>query len=243
MKKILPILFALAFGSVSAQAQLLLDFSGFFATPSGLQITLSDLTTDPPTEVTNPASPTNWDTGSLQQSGTLSLVSGSASFVFTVNGYNTSSLSGNDLALSGLADFTKNGADGWGVSGGSGNDISADDVLTFTFDLNSLGTNLALQVIDVQLSDTGGSFSGGADMIVDGISTTSLSSLSNDLTGSPVTVSNGDLLGFRLSDTSSSADFRLDSITLQVVAVPEPSSFALLGLGVGALALLRRRRI
>ena len=54
----------------------------------------------------------------------------------------------------------------------------------------------------------------------------------------PISLSSGDTLVF--TNVSAGQSFEIDSLDLDVVVVPEPSSTALLGLG--GLALLMRRR-
>ncbi|MGJ8657753.1 MAG: PEP-CTERM sorting domain-containing protein [Akkermansiaceae bacterium] len=147
------------------------------------------------------------------------------------------------------------GGGGMGINTGGGGSAIGDsaaaidegEVLTLSISFG-LGYTVSLTEIDFggisDNTDTGTvSIAGGPSLTVfDGMDTTGLT---YTFTGfdimefnTPISLSSGDTLVF--SNVSAGESFEIDSLDLDIVAVPEPSSTALLGLG--GLALMMRRR-
>jgi len=139
-----------------------------------------------------------------------------------------------------------NSGGGGGSIGDSASAIDIGEELTLTLNFDPTLFDVALEGVDF------GNINDAADSatlaIAGGVATVFTADL--DLTATPLSLSSGDTLVF--SNTSVSADgtvfpdfdpnFDVEGITLHIksLAIPEPTSFALLGLG--SLALLGRRK-
>jgi hypothetical protein len=196
---------------------------------AGINITIGSLTNGTPT-----SSYTD-----LAVSGTLSGVSNTDSFTFFASGYNSSSLSGNTLTLGSAVDFTRNSANGWGVSSGASTSIdggTTQDALGFTFNLANLPANTGIRITSLTAVNQSGA-ANNVQVVVNGKSSTILGGLTGS--GLSIDVTNGDLVAFRNMGPSGN-NYRLRGITFDTYAIPEPSA-AVLG-SLGTLLLLRRRR-
>lgn len=221
----------------TAQAAMVFDLVGSGGTTSGLELSVTDLTNGSPTEaeVSDPGS--NFTISAFNAIGTLSGVSNTDSIAFTVNAYETSSLSGNDLTLNFGTDprFAKSAADGWSpVTAGGNVNFDGTNALAFTFDLSGLPVGTFLRITDVNFEESSTAGTENVQVIVDGSSVTELGG--QDGSGLSIDVADGEVLAFRQLGTNTAT--RLKSFTFE--AVPEPSSLALLGLG-GLLIGARRR--
>lgn len=137
-------------------------------------------------------------------------------------------------SLGGSLDVTRS-SDGLGVSTGLGDlgGIGNNESLTLTFsqavNLSSLKVAGWSNSDRVTLSWAGGSInlSGAGDFDLLGTDTLNLSNAVGTV--------------FKLEGTSSLTTFSLNGLTA-VAAVPEPSTYALMGLGLVGIAAMRRRR-
>ncbi|MGB0370990.1 MAG: PEP-CTERM sorting domain-containing protein [Opitutales bacterium] len=177
---------------------------------------------------------------------TSSDVGESETFSFTVSGVSDwdSAAAGlsEDLGayLSGRTADTLGGNDsGWGVGG---NSISSGEAILVNFDLSNLSVSsqasFSLEGFTASRWDDGDALN---YMVIDseGSITASASGVTDAISTLGVSVGSGDTLvvGFDAGDTFRFADFTVD-----VVAVPEPSSVALIfGAGAGVLVMMRRR--
>jgi hypothetical protein len=237
----------------SPAAALLITFGGSGQTPSDLDVTLTDLDSDPATEVTNPASPINWSGDALAATGTLNDVSSSDSFAFRVSAYEDSDFAAIGLILSSEVDMTKDSL-GWGVAGFNHGDAITDrDALLFDFDLSGLPGGWTLELTEVVLDVQGSvslevivlDFGDGEWWWPDYFALHSLSSAGNPIAvPMSVPIADNDGLLFRVFASSDPADdyARLQALNLVAIpgqVIPEPATLSLLRLG--ALGLLRRR--
>jgi hypothetical protein len=101
----------------------------------------------------------------------------------------------------------------------------------FIFESSTDGTNFSTFSVSGTFNAGANSGAGYADWYKFDVSTTALDSLT-DVSHLRITLD---------QDTGSSWNQLIASTTMEVTTIPEPSSFALIGLGLGALFLLRRR--
>lgn len=240
MKNIAAATLCVALLATSASAALIVDFAGAFAVDP-MDIEVTDVGSSSHTIFETGGNVAEWTTAGGQVSGdssfdegggvdgSLSGASGSLkwSMVTAVTGEWSLDGSGNIVISGGGDQITRNAADGWGVKGGGSNNID-EDILGFDFDFSNL-TLPAGQFLRITEFTT--SNGGSARIIVDGVSDQVVApgAVSIDL-------SDGQLVAF--SGDSTTSQYRLDTVTLEVV--PEPATMSLLA--VGGIALLRRRR-
>ncbi|PXA04940.1 hypothetical protein DDZ13_02955 [Coraliomargarita sinensis] len=182
----------------------------------------------------------------LSASGFLTGVNNTDTISFTATAFSDSSLVGNDLttSTSDSTDLARNGDDGWGArdGGGAESNIESDDgffdAVLLAFDLSGLSGNTGLRITDVLGVDTGGSGSPSMQVIVDGVSTTTVGGLIGS--GLSIDLTDGDTLAFR--EDSGTGNYRIRSITFDTYAIPEPSTFGLLAGCFGLTWVMLRRR-
>lgn len=124
----------------------------------------------------------------------------------------------------------------------AGSQVDAEEVLTFTFTF----TQPTIELVSIDLAGQDGNATGGDQVFVnvDGVTTTLFAGAA-DYSGTtdlwtpsaPITLSSGDTIVFTGEDT-----FRVTDINFDVVAVPEPSSLAILGITGFACSCIRRRK-
>ena len=137
---------------------------------------------------------------------------------------------------------------GGGASiGDTAGQIDSGEVLTFTL---NFAPDVTVSLVEIDFGGIGNNTDTGTVSIAGGSSINFYDGV--DTTGQPYTFTGFDILAFTTPISLSSGDtlvftnvsvdesFEIDSLDLDVVVVPEPSSTALLGLG--GLALLMRRR-
>lgn len=214
---------------------IVLDFSGSNATTGPVDIQLTDLTTTPADSWTG--EPVNWDADTLLVTGSFSMLS---NFDFSVNAFAETAyanydslLVGESIVLGDQKDITKNTTAGWSADGGLGY-----NALVFTFDTK--GATLQLQGYTISANKQAGI------AVNNTVIYSSAGVNAGTVTGLTIAIKDGDSVAFinNHSNVASSNRFSLDTITLEVTAVPEPATVALLaGFMSLAFVLWRRRRI
>ncbi|MGB0372182.1 MAG: PEP-CTERM sorting domain-containing protein [Opitutales bacterium] len=166
---------------------------------------------------------------------------------FTLANVGTFSITTEAFSDIGVVDTFNVRNNGLGV--GSNNKLDGSELITFTFDTENLGGNLLLT--SAFFSDVGATEEGSLLMsssvtgetspfptiarVVEGENLQTISA-----TGGSVLINDGDILTFSVSNGNG---MRIDNLTFDVVAVPEPSEFALFAslIAVGAIAYRRRK--
>ena len=123
------------------------------------------------------------------------------------------------------------------IGGGTeSSDINPGETFTFTFDQDVFFTEIELESVvatdelEVLVDDVSIATFVGDDAFIDDLG--ALGAL---------TITAGQEITFAADGVVATSSFRIESFTVETVAVPEPSSLALLGL-FGSMAMIRRRR-
>lgn len=189
------------------------------------------------------------DSANVNASGTLAGTTSTSTFSASIGLATATGLTGNDLTTGSLGTINSNSTSGFGLIAGTS--TNPGKVLVFDFDLSGLPAGTILRLIEVKTSvfELSNRTGGVVTAIVDGKSITNVGTMAtgasqaiNTFSGLSIDVADGDRLAFaELTDATNdgkSTQYRVAELTF--VAVPEPSSLALLGLG--GLCVLRRRR-
>ncbi|MEM1158693.1 MAG: PEP-CTERM sorting domain-containing protein [Verrucomicrobiota bacterium] len=246
------IIYALAAGM--ANAQVIVSFTNggdndFVSSGTAATITQSFTSVNPVTFVTQntlASTPVGTVSGSFSyplSGGSFDITIGAVTTSFTNNGQE-GWLSG------GVPDVTTTNAQ-WGLdnSGGGGLGVNTtnyavhrEDALLFEISNLSIDSGYQLVLLGYSHNNTANRTS---EVYYTSSGNPSLGTLIGTASGASATTSfsqvlaNGDSFGF--SSTSGNGNLYLASLTFDVVAIPEPSSFSLLIGGLAALWLLRRR--
>lgn len=194
------------------------------------------------------------------------VAAGAYADVIALYQFDSSSIASSDTALNSTAgNFQRDGADLTGFAGGNGGGTAANgnawNVGTGTADWSWFGFTLAVDsgytfnfeslAFDQRKSSTGPAnyavyYNDGAGFTLVQTEALGSSTAWSTFTANANTFSStASSIAFRIygyNSTASAGTWRNDNVTLNgTVVVPEPGSMALLGLGVGALVLFRRR--
>ncbi|MCH7226884.1 PEP-CTERM sorting domain-containing protein [Haloferula sp. A504] len=222
-----------------AGAAITFDFTSGSNTSSPDSLTVSSLVDGTPTDSSGGSGLED----NVSVTGSLTgLTDNTDGFDMDLQVWTTASVSGNDVTLTTVnSEFAVN-SDGFAPSNGLFKGDTSQG-MSIVFDLTNFATNTILRLTDFNATQVTGTSAANALLVIDGVSSTDLGGV--DGSGLSIDISDGSMLFIKnnsgeLAGNDGNNRFRITTMTFEAVAIPEPSSFALLSLS--GLALFRRRR-